>query len=1736
MRKGLICIVALFICALLLAPAGGSAEPERALTLMIYMCGSNLESEGGAGTQDLYEMVGSGVDTEEVNILTMTGGSWFWMTGQDPRNTWITRQNGTKTEVQWVGDAMNMGNAATLSKFITWSVQNYPARKYALILWDHGGGPLGGVCVDEVNENDRLMPDEIVSAIRGSALPGRLSWIGFDACLMGSLEVATALAPYAEYMIASQETEPADGWDYSFLRGIEKDPDGGETGKRIVDAYFRGMQNRNGMTLSCLKLSAAERAAAAMGDFFEPIGRSLEADVFNHLSRMRVRSTSFGRAVRESSTSSYDLVDVYDLLNHCKGLGDTDRVLDALNELVVYSRTGNSNAGGVSVYHPIYNKLNYQYLWGDLYGLLHFNDGYQRYVRNFGNMLTGRQLADWSRIRLQDEGPEGKNGNRFSLQLDEEQAQCLSSAHLIVLAMVDRTYNGGTDIQLTEAGVSQDRFATAYYPVATAGVSLSDDGKLSGVFTGSSLYVTDEVGQPIAGPVGYELSEDGTMLYLSAYYTDNSGREDAKAPAKVILACTKDASSDRVWVKDFYVYDKVTETYTTRVPFSEENYTDLWISRMSRNYSETGGTLPGFNQWENASTWDVALQLPMKWRLRFLNEQLSGTPLYATIQITDTQQNTFCTPLTRVQNPNLQSLEVMPRTQRGPDFELTVYTVLDTSELNPGLSIGAELRNTSGEARTFELDTMVFNGVRSVIGDRDYIYFGKLEPGESKYAACRIDSASLAGLGSLDEIAFTVESHPDDISARVSGQYSCRLRGADLSPLGAGAETVLAEQRDGRLTWQLISLRKTAQGDLDATVRVINDGDKAFSLYGNAVVNELIQTPDLLRVSAEPHSDVYMNFTLTDHVKENDLLSVSGSSSYYFLGLEHLLEQYGVEQVKSLKLCMSVGSEEHIILFRLPEPLPFATQDDVIQARAAVPPGESRLLLDGEISVNVDRILVADNGAAVRMTLKNNSSRDIQLEIDDKNMNGRSIWTSNDSCFLGAGASSVVCVSFRPWSDDLKNFKRVADLGMTFRYEDFTTNRGYIRMNSPVEMGKQGGAYLSYYDFTTEPTEYTRPTGTRILPEKATVDECEVSMSFSFSNRDDFAPEDVTFNTQDMEILFTVTNHAGERYDYKFSEVILNDSRYLGSTANCFCSIVEAGETKEGKIKLGRNAMTNLEEITSVTVTMRSEPGGVYSNGTDHTLRFEVSDCDISRMIQTVGYPLCEATRDGQTWRLYSLEIQKNGDLGGLISVKNETDERMGDNYTSVLAEGVETLGYVNAELPARTEYFTDFSFSNSISVMYAVKAENAEIPNPYITQVLQQLGITEVRTLNLVGMDYKGNITTSVPLRLPNPLRLPAAEGKETLLKNGVLLKGNVSAEISHLLTADDSIVLTLLLKNATAVPAHLALIAPAVDGRTVSGLVSFDIAPHATQIEQVKLSCEDALSPGEKYKELTFALQVDGELYDGASIRPKQAAMGDVRLLSARELTVKEAKLRTMPAVYEKITTPNPEKVVSIQLEAPVNRQKAEKFDYGYAILCRTGKTDLTNKAGEKVEHPCLWESARIPLSLNNGRLLAPFSGLVVGGGSVHAEEVPQKGGTAVIQFDVLIFTNDDPLPEKLPEGTDPFALGRGIRAHYEWTLKYGKKIEATNPKCRMTDVATGKNVDPKEVTADKISAVCSGYRVRITDDPSLSYDTYTSWAAGRPSALTLSPPNTGKNEYRVIYEIHYKDGTMEELEGYY
>lgn len=96
----------------------------------------------------------------------------------------------------------------------------------------------------------------------------KLEWIGFDACLMSSLEVASVLAPYADYMIASQETEPGWGWNYAFLSVLsDRAIPGDEMGEYIVDSYmdygeyvFDYYPNLySDLTLSCIDLTLTQK-------------------------------------------------------------------------------------------------------------------------------------------------------------------------------------------------------------------------------------------------------------------------------------------------------------------------------------------------------------------------------------------------------------------------------------------------------------------------------------------------------------------------------------------------------------------------------------------------------------------------------------------------------------------------------------------------------------------------------------------------------------------------------------------------------------------------------------------------------------------------------------------------------------------------------------------------------------------------------------------------------------------------------------------------------------------------------------------------------------------------------------------------------------------------------------------------------------------------------------------------------------------------------------------------------------------------------------------------------------------------------------------------------------------------------------------------------------------------------------------------------------------------------------
>ena len=151
---------------------------------------------------------------------------------------------------------VNMADGQTLVDFVTWAIETFPADKHVLIMSDHGMGWPGGWSDPEPRGSvDRSIPlaaalgdelflmelDEALGKIRAQTGLDKFELIGMDACLMGHLEVFSALAPHARYAVASQETEPALGWAYtSFLDELQANPDmdGAELGRLIVGSYI----------------------------------------------------------------------------------------------------------------------------------------------------------------------------------------------------------------------------------------------------------------------------------------------------------------------------------------------------------------------------------------------------------------------------------------------------------------------------------------------------------------------------------------------------------------------------------------------------------------------------------------------------------------------------------------------------------------------------------------------------------------------------------------------------------------------------------------------------------------------------------------------------------------------------------------------------------------------------------------------------------------------------------------------------------------------------------------------------------------------------------------------------------------------------------------------------------------------------------------------------------------------------------------------------------------------------------------------------------------------------------------------------------------------------------------------------------------------------------------------------------------------------------------------------------
>lgn len=218
---------------------------KDAWTILIYMCGANLESDYANQTQirddygnvyshdgvglavgDIKEILSVSGKPDDVNIVIETGGANTWT-----NNSYGNYSNGysidaSKLQIHHVENNKivldksltyaSMGLSSTLQSFIEYGFENYDAEKTALILWNHGGA-MQGVCFDEKKNNDGLTTSEVATAVKGAIKnknASKLEWIGYDACLMGVQDIAGINSEYANYMVAAQESEQGEGWDY----------------------------------------------------------------------------------------------------------------------------------------------------------------------------------------------------------------------------------------------------------------------------------------------------------------------------------------------------------------------------------------------------------------------------------------------------------------------------------------------------------------------------------------------------------------------------------------------------------------------------------------------------------------------------------------------------------------------------------------------------------------------------------------------------------------------------------------------------------------------------------------------------------------------------------------------------------------------------------------------------------------------------------------------------------------------------------------------------------------------------------------------------------------------------------------------------------------------------------------------------------------------------------------------------------------------------------------------------------------------------------------------------------------------------------------------------------------------------------------------------------------------------------------------------------------------------------
>ena len=586
-------------------------------TVLIYMCGTDLESNNGFGSLS-FDLMNDEEISDDINVIVETGGTLTWNNGDnyfssdsvndiDIENDNLGRFQVKHNEIIELDsvDLQSMGSAQTLADFISWGMEEYPAERYMFVMWDHGyTEPYGNMEHDEIfyengsgnmvncmevnvdqNEyyNDCLTLDEVRAGFADAG--AHFDLIAFNTCLSGSMEIASAVAPYADYMVASEEVIPAIiGIPMGYISYLSENPDceTADLGNEILTLYEQAVNDYTAQyasdegvcnlfatsTMSMIDLSCMEQIDELMGDFWERLYyTSYNSAEFSTVINIASKCENYG----SEGNIPGNLIDFRAFLNDIGSVfTDTDvdeELLSLIDDNVVsVSGRARSNSYGMSIFFPsalypqavrssyesMLNAYGYDYTEAQMLEILqsHIDYSFDGYVDNIDYLDGYYWYAAFLQVRFADFWTADNsvwsevNSNLNPAYVNQPQVSSGSAEDIEYNITFDDEGNILLDITSgVDSVLSVEANVCYYYPF--------DTGDYYTLFGSEIVY-------PDAGGASYSYNPNCRWINFDNYDITVYPLEDTAD--HTIYATPADIND--VWSFMYFYYDKANDEYS----------------------------------------------------------------------------------------------------------------------------------------------------------------------------------------------------------------------------------------------------------------------------------------------------------------------------------------------------------------------------------------------------------------------------------------------------------------------------------------------------------------------------------------------------------------------------------------------------------------------------------------------------------------------------------------------------------------------------------------------------------------------------------------------------------------------------------------------------------------------------------------------------------------------------------------------------------------------------------------------------------------------------------------------------------------------------------------------------------------------------------------------------------------------------------------------------------------------